>query len=119
MLVATFEKHAATRMIVRMKGGLGAGSAIYIGTLLEEALNNRITNLTLDFSGVLDFDYTGISSLAGVLDFRAQDFSEITCSGLPQNITDLFKVFIVDKTSGLEVLAIDDDPRIVAPNSLC
>lgn len=118
MLVATFEKRAATRMIVRMKGGLGADSAFYIGKLLEEALNNRITNLTLDFSGVLDFDYTGISSLAALLDSYTGDFSEITCSGLPQNITDLFKAFMVDKTSGLEVLAIDD-PRIGPLNGLC
>lgn len=118
MLIAMPEKDTNGEMILRMKGRLGDSSAIYIGTLLEEAINNGITHLTLDFSAVLDFDYTGIALSVAVLNFYEKDFSEITCCGLPQNITDLFRVFMVHRVSPIKVASIDDDPKRLAVSNL-
>jgi len=86
-----------------MKGKMGASSAIHIGTLLEEVINNCITHLTLDFSRVLRFEYTGIALLMAVLEFYTKDFSEITCCGPPQNISYVFKGLGVEKIPNIRV----------------
>lgn len=101
-------KEGKKRLILQMKDEIDGSSAIHLGTLLEKAINNRITHLTLDFSGVLHLDYTGILFSVAVLEFYASDFSEIICCGLPTNISHVFKGFGVKKIPGLRIVACDD-----------
>jgi ABC-type transporter Mla MlaB component len=108
MLAARLEKATNGKTILRLKGRLGASSAIYMGTLLEEAFNRGITNLTMDFSEVSDFDYTGVVLSIAVLDFYGRDFSQITCYGLPQNIETILKALVARGTSGLRIVPADD-----------
>jgi len=107
MLVAEHEKGNGG-LILRIKGELHGSSVIQLGTFLGEAANSHIAHLTLDFSQVLGFEYTGVALSVAVLEFYARDFSEITCCGLPQNISRLFKGFGVEKIPGLRIVACDD-----------
>ncbi len=102
MLVAEHEKKGG-RLILKIKGELDGSSAIQLGTFLGEAANSHIDHLTLDFSQVLDFEYTGIALSTAILEFYAKDFSNIICCGLPQNITRIFKGFGIDRISSVKV----------------
>ena len=102
MLVAKHEKRNGG-LILRIKGELDGSSVIQLGTFLGEATSNHIAHLTLDFSQVLRFEYTGIALSVAVLEFYGEDFSNIMCCGLPENITRIFKGLGVEKIPGIEV----------------
>lgn len=95
-------------MIVQIKGKLSASSAIHIGTVLEEAINNGIKHLTLDFGAILYFDYSGITLLAAVLDFYGRDFSTMICCGFPQDISNTLKGLGAESIPGVEIISIND-----------
>jgi anti-anti-sigma regulatory factor len=67
MLVAASEEGTDGKMILRMNGRLCAGTAMYLGTVLEESIKSGINHLILDFSAVSDFDFTGVALSAAVL----------------------------------------------------
>ncbi len=103
MLVADRQKRKG-KSILRMEGELDGSSAIQLGTLLEKATNSHIAHLTLDFSQVSRFEYTGIALSVAVLEFYARDFSDIICCGLPRNIIHIFKGLGVKKIPNLKVV---------------
>jgi len=117
MLVAEREKRKE-RLIIRMRGELDGSSVIQLSTLLGEAANSHIAHLTLDFSQILRFEYTGIALSVAVFEFYAEDFSEITCCGLPQGISKVFKGLGIQKIPGLKIVPIDDGPEGVAVSNL-
>jgi len=102
MLVAEHQKRKG-KLILQIKGELDGSSAIQLGTLLEEAANSHITHLTLDFSQVLDFEYTGIALSLAVFEFYVKDFSNIICCGFPVNIIRIFKGLGAEKIPSLKV----------------
>ncbi len=102
MLVAE-RKEREEGLILQIKGELDGSSVIQLGTLLEKAANSHITHLTLDFSQILRFEYTGIALSVPVLEFYAEDFSNITCCGLPENISRILKGLGIEKIPRLKV----------------
>lgn len=102
MLVAEHEEGNG-RLILRIKGELDGSSVIQLGTFLKEAANSHIAYLTLDFSQVLGFEYTGIALSVAVLEFYAEDFSNIICHGLPENIARIFKGLGIEKIPSIKV----------------
>jgi len=108
MLVAEHEKRNGG-LILRIKGELDGSSVLQLGTLLEEAANSHIADLTLDFSQVLRFEYTGIALSVAVLEFYAEDFSNIICCGLPENITRILKGLGLDKIPNIRVAHHSDN----------
>lgn len=94
--------------VVEIKGKFGATLAINIVTVLEEAISNRVTRLTLDFSAVSHFDYQGIILLVSVLDFYGRHFSGIMCWKLPQNISGTLKGLGAENIPGVEIVSTDE-----------
>lgn len=116
MLVAKLEKGTDGETILKLTGRLDASSAIHIGTLLEEIVDNGRTHLTIDFSSVTEFDYMGIALVVWALDFYERDFTELMCSGLPENIDNVFKGFGVVDYNALKH-CVYRDPKILAVSS--
>lgn len=113
MLVAEYKERNGS-LILQLKGKLDGSSVIQLGTFLGEVANSHITHLTLDFSQVLDFEYTGIGLSTAILEFYIKDFSEIKCCGFSQSISNVFKGFGAHKISGLKIVPIDEpkDPAV-------
>jgi anti-anti-sigma regulatory factor len=88
---------------LRIKGEITDGSAIYLGTCLEQAAKAGAARLRLDFGAVRHFDYSGVVFLTAVLQFYAQDFEDITCYALPENIASVFRGVGLEKTDGLTI----------------
>jgi len=108
MLAAEHEKRKG-RLILRIKGELDGSSVLQLGTILEEAANSHIADLTLDFSQVSRFEYTGIALSVAVLEFYGEDFSNILCCGLPENITRILKGHGLDKIPNIRVAHHSDN----------
>jgi len=104
MLVAEHGKKKG-RPILRIKGELDGSSVFQLGTFLGEGVNSRTAHLTLDFSQVSGFEYTGVALSVAVLEFYARDFSKITCCGLPRNIAHILKGLDVEKIPNIEIVA--------------
>jgi len=102
MLVAEHVKRKR-RLILRIKGELDGSSVIQLGTFLGEGANNRTAHLTLDFSQVSGFEYTGVALSVAVLEFYARDFSKIICCGLPRNIAHILKGLGVEKIPNIKI----------------
>lgn len=102
------EKDTDEYAVVQIKGKFSGEVAIQIATGLEEAMNNRVSRVILDFSAVTDYDYTGIALLLSVLDFYGLDFSRIICCGFPQDVSSTLKGLGGEKIPGVEIISIDD-----------
>jgi anti-anti-sigma regulatory factor len=112
MSSASSENPTLGNMIVQIKGKLSASSAIHIGTVLDEAINNGIKHLTLDFGAVSYFDYSGITLLVAVLDFYGRDFSTMICCRFPQDISNTLKGLGAESIPGVEIMSTNDPKRV-------
>jgi ABC-type transporter Mla MlaB component len=88
---------------LRIKGKVTDGSAIYLGTCLEQAARAGAARLKLDFGAVRGFDYPGVVFLIALLQFYAKDFEDITCYALPKNIASVFRGLGLEKTGGVRI----------------
>ncbi len=116
MSSASLENPTVGNMIVQIKGKLSASSAIHIGTVLEDAINNGITHLTLDFSAVSHFDYSGVTLLVTVLDFYGRAFSAMICCGFPRDLSNTLKALGAENIPGVGIVSISDPEGVALGN---
>ncbi len=93
--------------IIKIQGKLDSACAIHVGTILEYAIENRISCVILDFTRVLEFEYSAMALLKEVLAFYQKDFSQITCRGLSKDTVHIFRELGVGRIPGVRIVAPD------------
>ena len=81
-------------VLLRIKGGLDGSGACELENVLKRLRNvPKAGRLTLDLSGIRDFDYFGIVHFARAIRRQKKHFHEICLTGLEATTENLFKRF--------------------------